>query len=138
MLPAEAGSTSPAIDAQSRPSDFVRDEPVPRARCPHCAGGADSSRRSGAAGRSDVPDESADRLTSSSAALEREELHVLVLDSQNVVIEQERVYQGNVSAAVARIGELFRTAVTRHASGIIIWSTTTRAGTSNRRPMICG
>ena len=62
----------------------------------------------------------ADRLTLQLGMLEREELHVLVLNTRNVVIAQDRVYQGNVSASVVRIGELFRCAVERHAAGIIL------------------
>jgi len=36
------------------------------------------------------------------------------------VLSIERVYQGNVSAALVRVGELFRDAVRRHAAGIIV------------------
>ena len=43
---------------------------------------------------------------------------MLLLDTRNVVIDQERVYQGNVSASLVRVGELFRSALERHASGM--------------------
>jgi RadC-like JAB domain len=66
------------------------------------------------------PIDVADRLLLQLGTLEREELHVLVLNTRNVVIDQERVYQGNVSASVVRIGELFRRAVELHASAILI------------------
>ena len=52
--------------------------------------------------------------------LEREELRVVLLSSKNTVLSIERVYQGNVSAALVRVGELFRDAVRRHAAGIIV------------------
>ncbi len=52
--------------------------------------------------------------------LEREELWVVLLSSKNTVLSIERVYQGNVSAALVRVGELFRDAVRRHAAGIIV------------------
>jgi DNA repair protein RadC len=37
-----------------------------------------------------------------------------------VVIGQERVYQGNVASSLVRVGELFREAVRRTASGLIL------------------
>jgi hypothetical protein len=52
--------------------------------------------------------------------LEREELHVLLLNTRNVVLDQQRIYQGNVSASVVRIGELFTEAVRRHARSILV------------------
>ncbi len=98
---------------------LVRDGPVPKASCPHCGGRLELSTvgsRWQVRGPSDV----ADRLTLQLGTLEREELHVLVLNTRNVVIDQERVYQGNVSASVVRVGELFRRAVERHGSAIIL------------------
>ena len=98
---------------------LVRDGPVPRASCPHCGGRLELSTV-GSRWQVHRPSDVADRLTLQLGMLEREELHVLVLNTRNVVIDQERVYQGNVSASVVRIGELFRRAVERHASAIII------------------
>ena len=40
-----------------------------------------------------------ERLVLQLGTLEREELHVLALNTRNAVIDQERVYQGNVSAS---------------------------------------
>ena len=67
-----------------------------------------------------APRDVADRLSPLLAGLEREELHVLLLNTKNVVLRQSLVYRGNVSAAVVRIGELFRDAVRMHAAGLIV------------------
>lgn len=67
-----------------------------------------------------APQDVADRLIVQLGSLPREELHVLLLNARNTVIGQERVYQGNVSAALVRVGELFRDAIHRHAAGIIL------------------
>jgi DNA repair protein RadC len=52
--------------------------------------------------------------------LEREELRVVLLSARNTVMSVERIYQGSVSTALVRVGELFRDAVRRHAAGIIV------------------
>jgi DNA repair protein RadC len=67
-----------------------------------------------------APRDVADRLLRDMAALEREELRVLLLNAKNVVLRQVVVYQGNVSAALVRIAELFRDAVRVHAAGIVV------------------
>jgi len=67
-----------------------------------------------------APRDLADRLLPEMGRLEREELRVVLLSSKNRVLSIERVYQGNVSAALVRVGELFRDAVRRHAAGMII------------------
>lgn len=67
-----------------------------------------------------APRDVADRLGAEMAALEREELRVLLLNTKNAVMRQTTVYLGNVSAAVVRVGELFRDAVRVHAAGVII------------------
>jgi DNA repair protein RadC len=54
------------------------------------------------------------------AALEREELRVLLLNTKNVVQRASTVYVGNVSAAIVRVAELFRDAVRTHAAGVIL------------------
>jgi DNA repair protein RadC len=53
-------------------------------------------------------------------SLEREELHVLALDAKNNVLAQSRVYVGNVSSSVVRVGELFRDAVQRFATRLVV------------------
>ena len=97
---------------------LVRDGPVPRASCPHCGGRLELSTV-GSCWQIHRPGDVADRLILQLGTLDREELHVLVLNTRHVVIDQERVYQGNVSASIVRIGELFRRAVQLHASAIL-------------------
>lgn len=53
--------------------------------------------------------------------LEHEELWVLLLDTKNHVIAIERVYKGSVSSSQVRIGEVFRDAIRRQASAIIVY-----------------
>jgi DNA repair protein RadC len=67
-----------------------------------------------------APRDVADRLTLEMGSLEREELRVLLLNAKNAVLRQATVYQGNVSAALVRVAELFRDAVRSHAAGIIV------------------
>ena len=67
-----------------------------------------------------APRDVADRLMPQMAPLEREELRVLLLNAKNVVLRQSTVYQGNVSAAIVRVAELFRDAVRAHAAGVIV------------------
>ena len=67
-----------------------------------------------------APRDVADRLTVQLGSLDREELHVLLLNTKNAVLRQSLVYRGNVSSAVVRIAELFRDAVRIHAAGLIV------------------
>lgn len=98
---------------------LVRDGPVPRANCPHCGGHLELSTV-GARWQVHCPSDVADRLLLQLGTLEREELHVLVLNTRNVVLDQVRLYQGSVSASLVRIGELFRRAVEVNASAILL------------------
>jgi DNA repair protein RadC len=66
------------------------------------------------------PRDLADRLMLQMGRLEREELRVVLLNSKNVVLAIETVYQGNVAASLVRVGELFRDAVRQHAAGLIL------------------
>jgi DNA repair protein RadC len=66
------------------------------------------------------PADVVNQLSPQFATLEREELHVLLLNAKNVVRRQVLVYRGNVSAALVRVGELFRDAVRAHAAGLIV------------------
>jgi DNA repair protein RadC len=66
------------------------------------------------------PADVAEPLMLSMGQLEREELHVLVLNTKNVVLSAHVVYQGNVSASLVRVGELFREAVRNHGAGVIL------------------
>jgi DNA repair protein RadC len=67
-----------------------------------------------------APRDLADRLLPEMGRLEREELRVVLLDARNAVLATPTVYVGNVSAALVRVGELFRDGVRRHAAGIIV------------------
>jgi DNA repair protein RadC len=67
-----------------------------------------------------APRDLADRLLPAMGRLEREELRVVLLTAKNAVLATSTVYQGNVSAALVRVGELFRDAVRRHAAGLIV------------------
>jgi DNA repair protein RadC len=109
-------------------ADFIEltDQPgIGAARAAQLVAAFELGRRSlsnGPGGRWTVraPRDVADRLSPSLAGLEREELHVLLLNTKNVVLRQSLVYRGNVSAAVVRIAELFRDAVRTHAAGVIV------------------
>ena len=66
------------------------------------------------------PRDVADRLVLQMGRLEREELRVVVLNTKNVVQRVVTAYQGNLSASVVRVGELFRDAVRLTAAGVIL------------------
>lgn len=126
-LPREDSTSSAAateaIDAASMAAALgiriVRDAGPPHALCPAC-GARLSLALDGTGWTVRRPDDVAERLVLQLGGLPREELHVLLLDTKCVVIGQERVYQGNVSASVVRIAELFRDAVHRNASAVIL------------------
>jgi DNA repair protein RadC len=67
-----------------------------------------------------APADVADRLVLQMGRLEREELRVVLLNTKNVVLRIATVYQGNVSASLVRVGELFRDAVRLNAAGLIL------------------
>ncbi|MCS7009943.1 MAG: DNA repair protein RadC [Anaerolineales bacterium] len=54
------------------------------------------------------------------AGLEQEHLRVLLLDTRNRVLDIVEVYKGSVNSAQVRIGEVFRPAVRRNASALIV------------------
>lgn len=60
------------------------------------------------------------RMVEAMATLEREELHVLLLDTKNVVVAQRSVYRGNLAGSSVRVGEVFRDAVRRCAAAIVV------------------
>ncbi len=67
-----------------------------------------------------APRDVADRLLPLMGHLEREELRVVLLNAKNCVLKVVTVYQGNVSASLVRVGELFRDAVRVNAAGAIL------------------
>ena len=52
--------------------------------------------------------------------LEKEHLRTLLLDRRNHVLEIVEIYQGSVSSSQVRIGEVFRPAIQRMASAIVV------------------
>jgi len=54
------------------------------------------------------------------AALEQEQLRVVLVDTRNRIIRSVMVYQGSVNEASVRIAELFREAVRSNAVGVIL------------------
>jgi DNA repair protein RadC len=66
------------------------------------------------------PRDLAERLIQQMGRLEREELRVVLLDTKNHVLRVATVYQGNVSASLVRVGELFRDAVRLNAAGLVL------------------
>lgn len=66
------------------------------------------------------PRDVADRLILQMGHLEREELRVVLLNTKNAVLKVVVVYQGNVSASLVRVGELFRDAVRDSAAAVIL------------------
>jgi DNA repair protein RadC len=54
------------------------------------------------------------------AALEQEHLRVILLDRRNRVLEVVEIYRGSVSSSQVRVGEIFKEAVRKNASGLIV------------------
>jgi DNA repair protein RadC len=52
--------------------------------------------------------------------LEKEHLRVLLLDRRNRVLDIEEVYHGSVNSSQIRVGEVFRAAISRLASAIVV------------------
>ena len=67
-----------------------------------------------------APRDVGERLVLQMGRLEREELRVVILNAKNVILRVTTVYQGNVSASLVRVGELFRDAVRASGSGVIL------------------
>jgi DNA repair protein RadC len=98
----------------------IRDESRPYAQCPECQARLELPVLDGAKWVIRAPSDIADRLMLEMANLEQEELRVLVLNTKNRVLKMVTVYRGNVSAALCRVGELYRDAVRLNASGLIL------------------
>jgi DNA repair protein RadC len=67
-----------------------------------------------------APGDLAQRLLAEMSALEREELRVAVLNTKNAVLALVTVYVGSVAGSAVRVGEVFRDAVRRHGSAVIV------------------
>ncbi len=54
------------------------------------------------------------------ALLEKEHLRVILLDRRNQVLDIVEIYQGSVNSSQVRIGEVFRPAIQRLASALVV------------------
>jgi DNA repair protein RadC len=54
------------------------------------------------------------------SALEQEHLRVILLDRRNRVMETAEVYRGSVNSSQIRVGEVFREAIRKNASALIV------------------
>jgi DNA repair protein RadC len=54
------------------------------------------------------------------SALEQEHLRVMLLDRRNRVLETVEVYKGSVNSSQVRVGEVFKEAIRKNASAVII------------------
>ena len=66
------------------------------------------------------PAEAAELVQYEMSALEQEELRVLLLDTRNRVQHVETVYRGSVNSSQVRVAEIFKTAIRRNATNIIV------------------
>jgi DNA repair protein RadC len=67
-----------------------------------------------------TPADAAELVHYEMSALEQEELRVLLLDTRNRVTHIETVYRGSVNSSQVRIAEIFKAAIRRNASNIIV------------------
>lgn len=54
------------------------------------------------------------------SALEQEHLRVMLLDRRNRILETVDVYKGSVNSSQVRVGELFKEAIRKNASAVIV------------------
>jgi DNA repair protein RadC len=66
------------------------------------------------------PEDAAGLLLYDMSGLNREELWVLVLNTRNQVLEKVRLYRGSVNSAQVRSAEVFKPAILRDATAIIV------------------
>lgn len=66
------------------------------------------------------PADAAALLQYEMAALEQEHLRVILLDRRNRVLEIEDVYRGSVSSSQVRVGEVFKAAIRKNASALVV------------------
>lgn len=67
-----------------------------------------------------TPAEAAELVQYEMSALEQEELKVLLLDTRNRVLHIESVYRGSVNSSQVRVAEIFKAAIRRNATNIIV------------------
>lgn len=66
------------------------------------------------------PDDVANLLQIEMAALEQEELRVVLLDTKHRIMRTLTVYRGSVNQAQVRVAEVFRDAVRQNATAIVV------------------
>jgi DNA repair protein RadC len=66
------------------------------------------------------PADAAEMVRYEMSALEQEHLKVLLLDTKNHVLEVVDVYHGSVNMSQVRVGEIFKAAIRRNASAVIV------------------
>ncbi len=66
------------------------------------------------------PKDAADLVMYEMSGLEQEHLRVLLLDRRNRILAIEDLYRGSVSSAQVRVGEVFKSAIRKNASAIIV------------------
>jgi DNA repair proteins len=98
----------------------IREDSRPYVSCPNCQSRLELPTLAGLTWLIRSPRDLADRLMIEMSGLEQEELRVVNLNTKNRVIQVSTVYVGNVSAALARVGELYRDAVRLNASSVIL------------------
>ena len=101
------------------PPRLIRESSGPVAECPSC-GAHMVLDTEGATWTIHSASDVADRLIVQMGTLEREELVVLLLNAKNVVVGQETVYVGNVSAALVKVGEVFTEAIRRCVPRVLV------------------
>jgi DNA repair protein RadC len=67
-----------------------------------------------------TPADAAELVQYEMTALEQEELRVLLLDTRNRVLHIEAVYRGSVNSSQVRVAEIFKTAIRRNATNLIV------------------
>ena len=66
------------------------------------------------------PGDAAELVQYEMTALEQEELRVLLLDTRNRVQHIETVYRGSVNSSQVRVAEIFKAAIRRNATNLIV------------------
>jgi DNA repair protein RadC len=66
------------------------------------------------------PQDVYDELVYDMLALDQEELRVLIMDTRNHILEIEAIYRGSVNSSQVRIAEVFKGAIRKNATSIII------------------
>ncbi len=67
-----------------------------------------------------TPADAAELVLSEMSLLEKEQLRVILLDTRNHVVDIVLIYEGSVNPSQVRIAEVFKPAVARMASAIIV------------------